>query len=360
MNHSNNSVTFCRLTVNQCFGVFVVLHVVLWTLAPTLFRCNLPMDALEGMNWGHQLALGYDKNPWLNAWLSRLALILGGPSGWMTYLFSQMSVGLCFFAVFQLGKKILPPFLALAGVLMLEGLQYFNFHAIDFNDNTLELSLWALTILFYYCALTKNHLRDWVWTGVFAGLGMMAKYYTVLLLFSLIVFAVWESESRTVWRQKGVYVAFAVFLVICLPHLLWLFQHDFVTVRYVGARVGEQPLWWHHFFYPVEFLWQQFEVLLPGLVLLLPIYMIKQSGIVLAHSKKWRDFDCRFLVFAGLGPLFLTVLLSLLAGFKLRAGWGQPLLSFAGLLCLGIWRPVLTSQRFAAMAIAVAVFLAVR
>ena len=42
---------------------------------------------------------------------------------------------------------------ALISVLLLEGIQYYNFHAIDFNDNTLELGLVGLTIYFFYQAL---------------------------------------------------------------------------------------------------------------------------------------------------------------------------------------------------------------
>ncbi len=346
-------------TANQCFFIFLILHITLWTLAPTLFRCNLPMDALEGMNWGHQLQWGYDKNPWLNASLSRLALFLGGPSGWMTYLFSQLSVGLCLLAVWRLGQKILPPFTALVGVLMLEGLQYFNFHAIDFNDNTLELSCWALTVLFFYRALIQNKLLDWLAVGCFAALGMMAKYYTVVLLLSLVFFTVWQKEARVIWRQKGVYVAFVIFALVSLPHVIWLFLNDFVTVRYVGARVGDQPTAWQHIAYPAVFLWQQFEVLLPGLVLLLPLKWIKKTEPLLAEPMKWQAYDRNFLCCAGLGPLIITLCLSLFAGFKLRAGWGQPLLTYSGLLLLGYLRPAISLQRFVGVVLATMVFMGV-
>jgi 4-amino-4-deoxy-L-arabinose transferase-like glycosyltransferase len=123
--------------INKILYSFIGIHILLWTLAPTLIRFTLPMDAMEGTTWGHQFEWGYDKNPFMNGWLTALAIKLGGQSGWMTYLFSQLSVAICFFAVWQLGKKILPPLHALIAVLLLEGIQYYNFHAIDFNDNTL-------------------------------------------------------------------------------------------------------------------------------------------------------------------------------------------------------------------------------
>src|SRR5580658_2023883 len=117
--------------------VFIAVHLVIWTLVPAMVRYNLPLDAIEGTLWGHQLEWGYDKNPFLNAWLTALAVRLDGQSGWMIYLFSQLSVVICFWAVWQLAKKMVSPVYALIAVMLLEGVQYYHFHAIDFNDNTL-------------------------------------------------------------------------------------------------------------------------------------------------------------------------------------------------------------------------------
>jgi len=53
--------------------LFLMTHLLAWTLVPALVRYNLPLDAIEGTVWGHQLELGYDKNPMLNGWLTALA-----------------------------------------------------------------------------------------------------------------------------------------------------------------------------------------------------------------------------------------------------------------------------------------------
>jgi len=103
--------------------LFIFLHVFFWTLIPSWVRYTLPMDAMEGTTWGHQLVLGYDKNPFLNAWLTRFALFLGGGYVWVIYLFSQLSVAACFWALFRLGEKFLPPIHALIAVLLLESMQ---------------------------------------------------------------------------------------------------------------------------------------------------------------------------------------------------------------------------------------------
>src|SRR5436190_14399076 len=102
-----------KLRPERWFYAFLFLHLILWTLAPVWVRFTLPMDAMEGTTWGHQLEWGYDKNPFLNGWLTQFAVYLGGHSGWMIYLFSQLSIAACFWAVFRLGCQFLPPIYAL-------------------------------------------------------------------------------------------------------------------------------------------------------------------------------------------------------------------------------------------------------
>ncbi len=326
--------------------LFVFLHVFFWTLIPAWVRYTLPMDAIEGTIWGHQLVWGYDKNPFLNAWLTRLALFLGDGSVWVIYLFSQLSVAACFWAVWKLGKKILPPVYALIGVMLLESMQYYNLHAIDFNDNTLELGLWALTILYFYQATLHNKLLDWLLTGLFAGLGMMAKYYTAVLLIPLAFFLLINRTARQSFKSKNIYLGLLLFIIIILPHTIWLFLHDFITIDYAVERVSSPPTLLNHLQFPLHFAWQQCEVLLPALLLFSILFLGKKP--FLAARPPLAAFDKAFLLIAGFGPFLMTILLSAIFGMKLRAGWGQPLLSLWGILLVTWITPRLTRERFTA------------
>lgn len=321
--------------------VFILLHLCVWTLAPILVRFNLPLDAIEGSLWGHQLEWGYDKNPFLNGWLTALAVHLDGHAGWMIYFFSQLSVALCFLAVWGLAKEIVPPVFALIAVMILEGVQYYTFHAIDFNDNTLELSLWALTSYFFYQALRKRSTLAWICTGVFAALGMMAKYYTAALLAAMAIFLFLFKENRQQLKTLAPYIGLFLFISIMLPHIVWLFYHDFITVNYVFQRASSAPSWTNHFFFPAQFAWQQAQAFLPALLLFLVLFIGKKPQS-LPPSFTVKTFDRQFLFVVGMGPFLLTVLLSLLLGIKLRAGWGMPLLSLWGILLVSYCKPALT------------------
>jgi 4-amino-4-deoxy-L-arabinose transferase-like glycosyltransferase len=332
------------LNVKRWILFFILMHLLVWTLAPIFVRFNLPLDAIEGSLWGHQLEWGYDKNPFLNGWLTALAVYLGGTSGWMIYLFSQLSVATCFLCVWLLAKEMLPPVFALIAVMILEGVQYYTFHSIDFNDNTLELSLWALTSYFFYRALRSASLRAWILTGIFAAFGMMAKYYTAALLLAMVIFLFLLKENRQQLKTWPPYLGLLVCIVIMLPHMVWLTSHEFITVTYVFQRASSVPSWTNHFFFPAQFAWQQGQAFLPAL-LLFALVLIGKKPVLLSPPLPVRSFDKTFLWVVGMGPFLLTILLSLVLGIKLRAGWGMPLLSLWGILLVMLCQPALTLMK---------------
>ncbi|MES2217295.1 MAG: glycosyltransferase family 39 protein [Pseudomonadota bacterium] len=325
--------------------LFISVHVIAWTLVPYLTRFTLPMDAMEGTIWGQHFQWGYDKNPFLNGWLTGLALDFADQFEWGVYLFSQLSVAICFWSVWELGKKILSPLHALIAVFLLEGVQYYNLHAIDFDDNTIELSLWALTALCLYNALQKQKLRDWLLTGCFAGLGMMTKYYTAMLLLSITLFLIFNSDARRSFYKPQFYAGLCAFLLVITPHLVWLFFHDFITVNYALERINSKSALLPHANYSVSFAWEQFAAFIPAFVLVVLLMLGRRPWLAKPRTSL-SLFNLQFLFFIGVGPYLLTVILSALTGIKLRAGWGEPLLSLWGIILLAWLQPNITTAKF--------------
>lgn len=342
-------------TAESWFLLFLAAHLAAWTLVPAMVRLNLPLDSIEGALWGQHLQWGYDKNPFLNGWLTALAVHLGGRSGWMIYLFSQFSVVMCLFFVWMLGKRIMPPVYALVSVLLLETIQYFNLHAIDFNDNTLELGLWAGGTYFFYQALRRQNILSWVMAGAFLGLAMMAKYYTLALITALGLFLL-RKENRGQLLTISPYFGLATFIGIISPHVNWLTHNDFITVKYVFARASAEPSWLNHLFFPSQFIWQQLEAFAPALVIFALLFLGKKPRTA-TPAPIMSAFDKSFIKYAALGPILLTALLSLIFGIKLRAGWGMPLLSFWTLLLVTMLPPRLSTTKIVSLIVGIFLFL---
>jgi 4-amino-4-deoxy-L-arabinose transferase-like glycosyltransferase len=333
--------------LNLWMYAFVCIHILAWTLLPALVRYNLPLDAMEGTSWGHQFEWGYDKNPFMSAWITACAINLGGHSDWIVYLCSQLSIGICFLAVWQLGKKILPPTYAFIAVLLLEGIQYYNFHAIDLSDNTLEVGFWALTILFFYKSVHEKTLSSWILTGLCAGMSMMTKYYTIVLLIPMLIYLLAYKETRDNFKRLPIYTGLIIFLLLITPHVIWLFSHDFMTVNYAFNRVSSPPALSAHVLFPAKFTLQMIQAIMPACFLFAALILCATHQSITEDKQKFSiaNTDKTFLLLIGLGPFILTVLLSAITGIKLRSGWGQPLFSLWGIILLVYIKPLISTKQ---------------
>ena len=108
--------------------------------------------------------------------------------------------------------------------------------------------------------------------------------------------------------------------------------------------MSSPPTLLNHLEFPLQFTWQQLEVLLPALLLFSILLLGKKP--IQAELPPLTTFDKTFLFFTGLGPFLMTILLSAIFGMKLRAGWGQPLLSLWGIILVAWLAPRLTRERF--------------
>jgi 4-amino-4-deoxy-L-arabinose transferase-like glycosyltransferase len=298
-------------------------QLVLWTLVPWSLATSLPLDVVsDGITWGHEWQWGYYKHPPLPSWAAELSFDALGNLG--PFLLSQIAVAATYLFVFLLGRSFMPTRWAAIGTLLLAGVYYFSIPTPEFNHNVAQMPLWAAASLAYYRAWRTGALRWWAALGVAAGLGLLAKYSTVLLLVTMLAHLLSRRESRAAFRSVGPYAAIAVAIAIVSPHLVWLVRNGFPTLRYAMGRAGAPP-GAERFFAPFKFLLAQAIDIAPALL------AAAFAGMVVF---RWRrdDEDLRFLAWTTLGPPLLTFLLSLATGMGTRDMWGTPMWNLTGLL----------------------------
>ena len=47
----------------KIFFLLVTVHLLMWTLIPSLTNKNLPLDTIEALAWGSNLDWGFNKHP---------------------------------------------------------------------------------------------------------------------------------------------------------------------------------------------------------------------------------------------------------------------------------------------------------
>jgi 4-amino-4-deoxy-L-arabinose transferase-like glycosyltransferase len=330
----------------RVFWIFIVLHLVLWTTLPAITSPNAPLDVIEGYAWGREWLWGTYKHPPMQAWILEILATVTDRASWAHFLGSQLAVIIAFWAVWDTGRKIMGETQALIGTMLLEGIIYYNFTSTEFNPNVLQLTFWALTAWSFYRAVKNNHVLDWFLLGIWGAAGLYTKYSTALLLGVFVVMIATRPEARRCLKKPGPYIAALTTILLFLPHMYWLQQHDYLPFTYLHDRLQSSgpatkfvtpPDFFPTFLMsPIVFVIAQILALLPATLLFL---FLKKQGQNAPKQKIISNFDRAFLAAVTFVPMTLTLLLSMCFGFKIHDMWGAPFFNFAGLWAISKFYP---------------------
>ena len=311
------------------FYAFLIAHIIIWTLIPSLTNKNLPLDTIEALAWGSNLDWGFDKHPPMSAFIAEFFYKVFGSQDWAYYLLSQIFVITTFYIVFLISNEILRnKNLSIFSVLSLVGIYFYNFTTPEFNVNICQLPFWALTVLYSWKIYNnkKLNLKDSILLGVFAVAGFLSKYlfiYLLISIFFLFVYLILIKKDRKF--DFKYLISIEVFLILLVPHIIWLFQNDFKTILYAFDRTGiNQSGALDHFKFPILFLLKQVGILIPFILLVL--LLIQKFK----YKFNFKDKKLIFLIFINLMPLLLIFLTSLIFGSKIRTMWMTPFYLFMG------------------------------
>ncbi len=315
------------------FYIFLFTHLVLWTVVPTIVNQNLPLDTIEALAWGSNLDWGFNKHPPLSAFFSEIFYLLFGSQDWAFYLLSQIFVIISFYFVFKLSNEILNNYnLSLLSVLLLEGIFFYNFTTPEFNVNVSQLPFWSLSVYFTWKIFNKKEpeLLDLILLGFFAALGFLSKYLFLYLLISidlLFLYFIFFVKDRKF--QFSYLISLEVFLLLLIPHIIWLINNDFVTIVYGLERTGATNFEIiNHIINPITFILKQAGILIPFFVLC--FVLIKK----IKFKANFKDKKLLFLIFINIVPIILIICTSIITGSKIRTMWLTPFYLFMGLFVI--------------------------
>jgi 4-amino-4-deoxy-L-arabinose transferase-like glycosyltransferase len=215
--------------------------------------------------WSTDLAMGYFDHGPLVAWLIRLgtsilgqtelavrlgALLCSFITGWMIYLITDKLTNNRRYAFWTTVVASVCPIFAVGAVI----------HTPD----AALAACWSVSVWFALKAFHQEKIFDWLLSGLFVGLCILAKMSGMLLVFGLgIFFIAWHASRRRLFRPGPVLAAITAAL-ICFPNLLWnshnsggsfvfQWQHAFGQLSisplnllsFVGGQLGVvSPLLW--------------------------------------------------------------------------------------------------------------------
>ena len=317
--------------INKFFYVFLTAHLFLWTLIPSLTNNNLPLDTIEALAWGSNLEWGFNKHPPMSAFFPEVFFQIFGSQDWIYYLLSQIFVVISFYYVFKFSKEFFnSDLLGIISVLLIEAIYFYNFTTPEFNVNVCQLPFWSLTVYFSWKIYTSKEIKftDCFLVGLFAAFGFLSKYLFVYLLVSidlLFIYLIFLKKDRKF--DFKYLITLEVFLIVLVPHLIWLNNNDFITITYGLARTGlEQSSLINHINYPLIFLIKQIGLLIPFLIL---VWLLVKK---IKFRIDFKDKKLLFLLAINILPIMLMFLTSAVTGSKTRTMWMTPFYLFFGTL----------------------------
>ena len=94
-------MSFSKISITKLFYSFISIHLVLWTLVPSLTNNNLPLDTIEHLAWASNLDWGFNKHPPAVAFFLEIFHKIFGSQDWAYYLLSQIFLTLSFLIIFK-------------------------------------------------------------------------------------------------------------------------------------------------------------------------------------------------------------------------------------------------------------------
>ena len=308
------------------FNLFILTHLLVWTLVPFFSNKNLPLDVIEALAWGTNLDWGWAKHPPLSVFFPEMFYQLFGSQDWAYYLLSQIFIIFSFIAIFKLAKEFLKnETYALISVFLLEGIYFYNFTSPEFNVNVCQIPFWSLTVYYSWQSFKNDKTHNWILLGLFAGLGFLSNYLFIYLLISIKIFFIYYLKKNKKFNFKYL-IPIIVFFLVLSPHLLWLAGNDYKTIAYGLKRTSiENSTFLNHLIYPIKFIFKQAVTLVPFFMLLAIILKKFQ------YKFDKRDEKSIFLILITLVPILLMFTTSLIFGANIRTMWMTPFYLFFGL-----------------------------
>ncbi len=343
-------MTINNKNINNVFYIFVTAHLIFWTLIPSLTNHNLPLDTIEALAWGSNLDWGFNKHPPMSAFFPEVFYQIFRSQDWVYYLLSQIFVIISFYYVFKFSNEIFNnKILGLISILLIEGIYFYNFTTPEFNVNVCQLPFWSLTVYYSWKIYSSKEIKflDCFLVGLFAAFGFLSKYLFIYLLVSidlLFIYLIFFKKDRKFDFKYLIIIE--VFLIVLVPHFIWLYNNDFITITYGLARTGlEQSILLDHIKYPLIFLLKQIGILIPFFILIW--LLVKKINLKI----NFKDKNLLFLIAINILPIILILLTSLITGSKIRTMWMTPFYLFFGSLFVYLFQGQINIKKLKAFVI---------
>jgi membrane-associated phospholipid phosphatase len=253
--------------------------------------------------WSKHLAPSYYSKPPLIAYTQFLGTRLWGDTEFGVRFFSPVIAAILSFIVVRLFSREVNARTGFILLLIVTAAPLLSLGSVLMTVDPLSVLFWTAAMVAGWRAIQQDaRTRDWLWVGLWMGLGFLSKYTELFQLLCWAVFFILWPSARKHLRRPGPYLALGINFFCALPVVIWNAQHGWVTVQHVGQNAAVGTVWKPTLRYFGEFLGSE-------IALLHPIFFVGMIWAAIAFWRRARQ-DARMIYFFSMGaPLFVIYLL---------------------------------------------------
>lgn len=260
-------------------------------------KIELSEDEAYQWLWSKHPALSYYSKPPLIAYTQFLGTHLWGDTEFGVRFFSPVIAAVLSLLVLRFLNRHCGARMAVVVVVAMTVTPLTALGATVMTVDPLSVLFWTAAMFAGWgAAQPEGTTRQWLWVGLWMGLGFLSKYTNLAQCVCWCVFFVLWPPARRHLCRPGPYLALLIAALFCLPVVFWNAQHHWVTVVHVASdgQLGEA---WHRT-YVVEFL-------LTEAALLHPLFFVAALWAALAFWRRGSGDPLSLYFFAMGAPLFL-------------------------------------------------------
>ncbi|MBC8094373.1 MAG: glycosyltransferase family 39 protein, partial [Akkermansiaceae bacterium] len=251
--------------------------------------------------WSKHLALSYYSKPPMIAYTQWLGTHLWGDVAFGVRFFSPVLAAITSFLLLRFLARHVSGRAALMLVLISTTTPLLGIGSTLLTIDPLSVFFWICAMLAGWRAVQpESKTTDWLWVGLWMGLGFLSKYTALFQLLCWAVFFVLWKPARPQLRRAGPYLALLVNALCTIPVLIWNSQNNWITLSHVAVNAGLQSQKWNP---------RALEFLGVEMGLLNPVYFIGAIWASIAFWRRLRENALANYLFAMGTPLFLCYFL---------------------------------------------------
>ena len=312
--------------------LILITYTTVWTAYAIIAKSTqgIHPDMAEVFSWSWDLDWGTHKHPPLLPALVSLWFSVFPVSDWAYYLLAVISAAVAIYFTWLLSgfwlqgaKRAAVPFL-----LML--IPFYNFLALKLDHNAILVPLWAITTYTFVRSFQTRSIPWAVLTGVFAGLAVLAKYWSFFLLLGLASAALADSQRLRYLKSSTPWIITIISFGLFLPHILWLEANHYPTFIAAQHRMADSMAElaryvWGYVYNSIGYV--------AGPLLAVAL-LAKPSRSALIDMLFPRDRDRRFAAVIFWVPLLAAIPFAIFMQVRLTSLWTMSALSLLGVVLL--------------------------